>query len=150
MSTIIDDLRIEAEVPPKAFKAGTAVPVTLHIVNTAARDRVIVFIMSETFRFGQSTFRFRPRSLPTQVQPIPRDGYVARDFDFHQLAPHGRLTFNQTLHLPRTIPIGALNVEWEFKNSVNQWPTRFPNEGEPIEGIWTGRLTVDFTVKVSK
>lgn len=148
MSDIVDDLRIEAESPSGTYKAGYALQVTVQFINVSARPRVVFFILSETFRFGQSTFRYRSRGGPTDVQPIPRDGYVPSEDDFHELPPNGRLQFSQKLLLARTLPPGNLTVEWEYQNPLDSWPAKLSNGGEPIPGIWRGRLTSDFKVKV--
>lgn len=148
MDSIIDDLRIEAESPPRSLRPGTAKPVTLRFINMGGNQRTLFFIMSETFRFGQSTFRFKGRGGPTQVQPMPRDGYVPSSSDFHTLPPHGELVFTQALNLARTTQVGDLKVEWEYQNPLDSWPSKMSNGGEPIPGIWRGRLVHEFMVKV--
>jgi hypothetical protein len=150
MDPIVNDLRIEADSPPRSLKPGTQQPVTLQFINVSGVERTLFFIGSETFRFGQSTMRFKVRGGPTQVQPTTRDGYVPVDDDFHVLPPHGRLVFTQALHLPRTTPVGSLSVEWEYQNTISCWPAKMSNGGEPIPGIWRGRLVHTFTVKVLK
>lgn len=149
--TIVDDLRIEAEPPTRPQRAGSAVPITLHFINLSARTRTLFFPMAEPYRFGQSTFRFKTRSnVPLVIQPMARDGYVPRENDFHGLAPHGRLEFTQTVHLARNNPSGDLTVEWEFQNSLDHWPSKLSNGGEPIPDIWLGRLVQTFKFKVTK
>jgi hypothetical protein len=150
MDSIIDDLRIEAASPPRSLRPGTALPVTLTFINMGGNTRTLFFIGSETYRFGQSTFRFRTRSEPTQVQPMARDGYVPSDADFHTLEPHGRLVFQQALTLARTTPVGNLTVEWTYQNAMECYPSKMSNRGELIPGIWRGRLVHNFTVKVTK
>lgn len=148
MDQIIDDLRIEAESPPRSLKPGTAKPVTLHFINLSSRPRTIFFILSETFRFGQSTLRFKTRGGPTQVQPMPRDGYVPTSADFHDLAPGGRLSFEQNLNLPRATPYGDLMVEWTYQNALDCWPSKMSYGGEPIPGIWRGKLVYNFKIPI--
>lgn len=148
MGQIIDDLRIEAESPPGTQKAGSAVAITLQFFNVGAQPRTLFFIVSETYRFGQSTFRFKSRGGPTEVQPMARDGYVPSESDFHEIAPQNRLVFNQKLLLPRTLPPGALTVEWVYQNPLERWPSKLSNGGELIPGIWRGKLALDFKVKV--
>lgn len=150
MESIFGDLRIEATSPPRSLRPGTAQPVKLQFINLSSEERIIFFIVSETYRFGQSTFRFRARSEPTQVQPMPRDGYVPSSDDFHTLPPRGRLVFEQALNLARTTPVGDLKVEWEYQNALDSWPSKMSNRGEPIPGIWRGRIVHNFMVKVLK
>jgi hypothetical protein len=148
MDQIIDDLRIEAASPPRSLRPGTAQPVTLQFINLSSNPRTLFFIVSETFRFGQSTLRFKVRGGPTQVQPIARDGYVPNSSDFHTLPPRDRLIFTQNLNLGRTTPLGDLKVEWEYQNALDCWPSKMSNGGEPIPGIWRGRLTHSFLIRV--
>lgn len=148
MTSIFDDLRIEAESPPRSLRAGTALPVTLTFFNSSSNPRTLFFIGSETYRFGQSTFRFRTRSSPTQIQPMARDGYVPSSDDFHTLPPHGKLVFTQALNLARGTPAGELSVEWEYQNALSVWPAKMSNGGEPIPDIWRGRLVHNFKFKV--
>jgi hypothetical protein len=150
MLQMIEDLRIEAESPPGPQRAGHAAVITLQFFNVGTQPRTLFFIQSETFRFGQSTFRFKSGSGPTQVQPTGRDGYVAREEDFHPLEPKGRLVFTQRLLLPRSISSGTLTVEWEYQNAIITWPSKMSNSGDPIPGILKGRLAVDFKVKVTR
>ena len=150
MSQMIEDLRIEAESQPGPQRAGAATTVTLQFINTGAQVRTLFFIESETFRLGQSTFRFKSGSGPTQVQPPAREGYMPREDDFRELEPHGRLVFTQRLLIPRTIPSGTLTVQWEYQNSIITWPSKMSNAGDPIPGILRGRLAVDFKVKVTR
>jgi len=150
MSEIIDDIRIEAENPPGTYPAGRALSVTLQFFNLSAVPRVLFFIESETYRFGLSTFRFRSRSGPTEVQPMARDGYFPRESDFHAIGPRGQLTFTQKLVLSRTVPPGALTVEWTYQNAMDSYPSKLSNGGELIPGIWRGKLTHDFKVKVTR
>lgn len=150
MDQIIDDLRIEAASPPRSLKPGTALPVTLQFFNLSSKERILFFIVSESFRFGQSTFRFKTRGGPTQVQPISREGYVPTSDDFHTLPPNGRLVFEQNLHLPRGTAAGDLMVEWTYQNAMDCWPSKMSYGGEPIPGIWRGRIVHNFKVKVFK
>lgn len=150
MGPIIDDLRIEAESPPGHQRPGASVTVTLQFFNTGDDVRRLFFIGAENLRFGQSTFRFRPRAWPTQIQPIPREGYLPREDDFHELAPRGRLTFTQTLHLARNIPHGDLAVEWLYENKIESWPKAMFNAGELIPGIWRGSISHSFKVRIAR
>ena len=149
-SQIIDDLRIEAVSLPGPQRAGTATSVTLQFFNTGAKPRTIFFTLSETFRFGQSTFRYRARSGPTDVQPMPRDGYVPSESDFHVIPPNDRLVFQQKLLIARTTPSGALTVEWTYQNALDSYPSKMSNGGDPIPGIWRGKLVHEFKVQVTK
>jgi hypothetical protein len=148
--TIIDDLRIEAESPPGAHKAGATIPITLQLFNVGPQPRTLFFIVAEPFRLGLSTFRFQPRAWPTQVQPAARAGYIPLESDFHEIAPNGRLTFEQKLILARNTPPGDLAVEWTYENKIENWPSKLPMGGERIPGIWRGKMTHTFRVKVTR
>lgn len=150
MGPIHDDLRIEAESPSSPQRAGSAVMIRLHFHNLRASTRMLYFIVDETYRFGQSTFRFKPRTGPTEVQPMARDGYVPRHTDFHEIAPNTPLVFEQKLLLPRTTPSGKLVVEWTYQNVQDSWPSRLSDGGQPIPGIWRGKLSLQFPVQVTK
>jgi hypothetical protein len=150
MGPIIDDLRIEAESTSKSQRPGAAVPITLQFFNQSPNPRVLFLIAPENYRFGQSVFRFKVRSGPTQVQPISREGYVPKSTDFHEIAPNGQLSFTQTLHLARTTPTGELTVEWTYQNAIDCWPSKMSNGGQPIPGIWRGKLVTNFTVAVGR
>jgi hypothetical protein len=149
-STIIDDLRIEADSPSGAQRAGATVTVTVQFFNVGPRPRTVFFIVAEPFRLGLSTFRFQPRSWPTQVQPAARAGYIPLESDFHEIAPNSRLAFEQKLLLARNTPPGDLAVEWTYENKIESWPSKLPNGGEIIPGIWRGKLTHTFRVKVTR
>lgn len=152
MSPIIDDLRIEAEIPPKSVRPGSPVVVTLRFSNLGTRLRTLFLIRDETFRYGQSTFQLSVGSGPPVVQPPRRPGHVVTTADFHSLPPRGRLEFSQTLRMPRDIPLGEHAVRWVYENDLGHWPVS-PNDsssGQPIPGIWKGRIEDQFTVEVSR
>jgi hypothetical protein len=149
MSPIVDDLRIEAEIPPKSVPPGTAVVVALQFLNLGVRLRTLYFIAREAYRFGQSTFHLQIGSGPPLVQPPRRASYVPSTTDFHQLRPRSKLEFTQTLRLPRDIPYGKYAVQWVYENELDQWPFP-PSTGEPIPGIWKGRLVDSFALEVAR
>jgi hypothetical protein len=152
MSPIVDDLRIEAEIPPRSVRPGASVVVTLRFLNLGDRLRTLYVICQETYRFGQSTFHLQVGSDPPLVQPPRRAGYVPTAADFHQLAPRGKLELTQTLRLPRSIPPGKYSVQWVYENKVDHWP--FPpntkDAGQPIPGIWEGHIVDPFSVEVAR
>lgn len=152
MSPIIDDLRIEAEIPPRPQRPGTAVAITLRLYNLGTRVRTIYFIVNEAFRFGQSTFRMHVSPQQTVLQPPRRDGYVPSAGDFHELPARSRLDFKQTLRLPADIEPGKHAVEWTYENRVDRWPSapNIPSAGQPIPGIWEGSLVDAFAIMVSR
>lgn len=153
MSGIIDDLRIEAEIPPKPVRPGSSVAVTLTFSNLGTRPRTIFLIRDETYRFGQSTFELSIGSGPPLVQPPRRDGYVPTAADFHALAPQAKLQLQQTLRIPADIPAPAKHtVLWVYENEVTTWPgpTSSPTAGQPIPGIWVGRIADRFVVDVRR
>lgn len=149
MSPIVDDLRIEAEIPPKPLWPGTAVEVTLRFLNVGGRVRTLFLICDETYRFGQSMFQLQIGSDPPLVQPPRRAGYVPSVRDFHQLAPRGQLRATQTLRLPRSIPPGKYSAHWIYENTLDQWPFP-PSTGRPIPGIWVGRIKDAFALEVTR
>jgi len=148
MSPIVDDLRIEAEIPPKPQSAGAAVVVTLRFLNLAGRTRTLFLIEQESYRFGQSTFQLRIGSN-LLVQPSPRGGYVPTVHDFHLVGPRRQLRATQTLLLPRDTPPGKYVVEWVYENCLVQWPFP-PSTGKPIPGIWAGRIVDSFAMEVAR
>lgn len=152
MSPIIDDLRIEAEIPPTALRPGTAVVIKLRFLNLATRARTLHLIGDESFRFGQSTFYLHVSPLATVVQPPRRGSYVPSAADFHEIAPRGVLESVQTLRLPRDIKPGKYSVEWAYENHVECWPTspNIPAAGQSIPGIWVGRIVDSFVLPVAR
>jgi hypothetical protein len=149
MSPIVDDIRIEAEIPPKSVAPGTAVVVALQFLNLGGLQRTLYFIVRESYRFGQSTFHLQIGSGPPLVQPSRRTGYIPSTADFHQLRPRSTLEFTQTLQLPRDIPYGKYSVQWVYENKLDQWPFP-PSTGQPIPGIWTGRIVDSFALEVAR
>lgn len=152
MSQIIDDLRIEAEIPPKAQRPGTGVVIKLRFINVGTRPRTLYLIGDETYRFGQSTFQLHVSPLETVVQPPRRGGYVPTVADFHELPPRGLFESSQTLRLPRDIRPGKYAVEWVYENHVECWPTspNTPSAGQAIPGIWVGRIVEPFHITVAR
>lgn len=156
MSPVIDDLRIEAEIPPKSVRPGAIVAVSLRFSNVGSRMRTLFFIGAEVYRSGQSTFQLQLGSGPPLVQPPPREGYVPTAADFHELPPRGRLEFKQTLRLPRDIPLGDHPVVWVYENDVSSLPNAVvtpPPRGTPSVGkptLWVGRIEDGFTVNVAR
>lgn len=152
MSPIVDDLRIEAEIPPKPMRPGTAGVITLRFSNLGARMRTLFLIGDESYRFGQSTFHLELGTGETLVQPPRRAGYVPTATDFHKVAPRGQLESTQTLRLPRSIEPGKYVVRWVYENDVKLWPSgpKFPSAGKPIPGIWVGRIEDRFEVTVER
>lgn len=156
MSPIIDDLRVEAEIPPQAHRPGALVVVTLKFSNLSARPRMLFLINDGAYRSGQSTFLLQIGSGPPLVQPLPQPGYVPTTADFHEIGPRETLAFKQGLRLPREIPPGDYVAQWVYENEVKCWPDApslpgTPPEasaGEPIAGIWLGRIEDRFDVKV--
>lgn len=160
MSPIIDDLRIDAEIPPRSARPGSSVQVTLRFINVGSQPRTIFLIRSEEFRANQSTFVLeRGAGVPPLVQPPPRPhGYVVTQADFHVVKPRAQLAFTQTLRLPPDLKIGQYDVRWIYENTVDHWeggtvtldgPTQPVNDGKPIPGIWLGTIEDRFTVSVA-
>lgn len=152
MSPIIDDLRIEAEIPPKSVRPGTVVVIPLRLSNLGTRMRTLFFIEAESYRFGQSMFELQVGSGPPLVQPPRRAGYVPKSTDFHELPPRGRLEFTQTLRLPKDAPIGKHAVKWIYENHVTTGPgpAGTPSGSQPLPGLWVGRIEDAFTVEVAR
>lgn len=157
MSSIVDDLRIEAEIPPKAQRPGAAVVVTLRFVNHGTRPRTLFLARDESYRFGQSTFQLYVGTGAPLVQPPRRDGYVPTAADFHRLGPRSQLEFTQTLRLPRDIAPGRYKVEWVYENELDCWPGSLsvgpsggPSDGTTIADLWVGRIVDPFTVEVER
>lgn len=152
MSPIIDDLQIEAEIPPRAQRPGTSVVVTLRFVNVGTQVRRIHLIGTESYRFGQSMFQLHVGPGEPLVQPARRGTYVPKATDFHELAPRSRREFSQTLRLPRSIAPGKHKVEWIYDNQLECWPASpsTPSAGQSITGIWVGRLVDTFAIEVSR
>jgi hypothetical protein len=152
MSPIIDDLQIEAEIPPRPQRPGTAVVVTLRFINVGTQVRRIYLIGSESYRFGQSMFRLHVGSGEPLVQPPRRGSYVPTAADFHELAPRTRREFTQTLRLPRAIEPGKHKVEWIYENQLECLPSTpsTPTVGQSIAGVWVGRLVDTFSVQVAR
>jgi hypothetical protein len=153
MSPIIDDLRVEAEIPPQTQRPGTAVVVTLWFSNLGTRTRTLFLIRAEAYRFGQSTFHLQLGAGPPIVQPPRQGGYTPTAADFHELGPRARLEFTQTLRLPRDTPTGKHTVQWVYHNEVDCWPSApLPGTpgGGPIPGIWVGRIEDGFTLNVTR
>jgi hypothetical protein len=152
MSPIIDDLRIEAEIPPRPLRPGSAVDVTLTFSNVGTRIRTIFLIRDESYRFGQSTLELQVGSGPPLVQPPPREGYVPTQADFHQLPPRGKLQFQQTLRIPGDLAPAKHTVHWVYENEITTWPSTPGGNtgGQPIPGIWVGRITDRFVVEVKR
>lgn len=155
MSQVIDDLRIEAEIPPKSVRPGAIVAVSLRFSNLGSRMRTLFFIDAETYRSGQSTFHLQVGSGPPLVQPPPRAGYVPTAADFHELPPRGRLDFKQTLRLPRDIPLGDHAVVWIYENDLTSVPNAAvtpPSPGTSVgkPTLWVGRIEDGFTVNVAR
>ena len=59
MSPIIDDLRIDAEIPPQTQRPGATVVVTLRFSNLGTGMRKLFLIGPEGYRFGQSAFHLQ-------------------------------------------------------------------------------------------
>jgi hypothetical protein len=152
MSPIIDDLRIEAEIPPKPVRPGTAVEVTLSFSNVGTRARTIFLICDETYRFGQSTFELYVGPTSPLVQPPRLEGYAPTAADFHALDPGGKLGFRQTLRLPADLTPAKYTVHWVYENQVITWPdtSSTGGVGQPIPGIWVGRVAHRFVVDVQR
>lgn len=152
MSPIIDDLQIEAEIPPRPQRPGTSVTVTLRFINVGARMRRIYLIGPESYRFGQSMFRLHVGTGEPLLQPARRGTYVPTAADFHELAPRTRREFSQTLRLPRSIEPGKLEVEWIYENRLECFPSSpsTPTVGQSVSGIWVGRIVDTFTVQVAR
>jgi hypothetical protein len=152
MSPIIDDLRIDAEIPPQTQRPGATVVVTLRFSNLGTRLRKLFLIGPEGYRFGQSAFHLQIGSGPPLVQPPRRPGYLPTASDFHDLGPRVRLEFTQSLRLPRDITPGKYAVQWVYENVVDHWPG-IPGTsvgGKPIPGIWVGRIEDAFEVQVAR
>lgn len=151
MSPIIDDLRIDAEIPTKSIKPGASVEVSLRFLNLATRARTIFLLCEEALRHGQSTFYLeREGSAPPWVQPERRSsGKPVTEADFHHIAARGKLVFTQTLRLPTDLAPGKYPVRWVYENRVEGLPAGTPGGGEPIPGIWLGTLEDRFTVSVA-
>jgi hypothetical protein len=151
MSPVIDDLRIEAEIPPKSVRPGAVVAVSLRFSNIGTRLRTLFLIVDEAYRFGQSTFQLQIGSGPPLVQPPRRAGYVPTAADFHELPPRGRLEFKQTLRLPRDIPLGDHTVLWVYDNEVSTLPqSAVTPGGKLVAPIWVGHIEDGFTVNVMR
>ena len=155
MSPIIDDLRIEAEIPPTAIRPGAAVVIKLRFLNLGTRARTLYLIGDESFRFGQSTFHLHVSPLATVVQPPRRGSYVPSAADFREIGPRGVLESTQTLRLPRDIKAGKYSVEWVYENHVECWPNSpnsptLPSAGQSIPGIWVGRIVDSFVLPVAR
>lgn len=152
MSPIIDDLRIEAEIPPRAQRPGTGVVVKLRFLNVGTRARTLYLIRDESYRFGQSTFKLYVSPLETLVQPPRRGGYVPTPADFHPLPARGILEFSQTLQLPRDIKAGKYRFQWVYENQVDCMPagTPTPAADQAVPPIWTGRNMDENSITVSR
>lgn len=161
MSPIVDNLRIDAEIPTKSVRPGTSLEVSLRFLNLSTRARKLFLIRSEAFRFGQSTFTLdRGGSGPPIVSPPPRPhGYVVTEEDFHDIDPRGRLAFTQSFRIPPDLAPGAYEVRWVYENAVSQWEggastldgaTKPLFDGEPIPGIWLGTIEDRFSVTVGR
>ncbi len=160
MSSIVDDLRIEAEIPPKAQRPGTAVVVTLRFVNHGTRPRTLFLVRDESYRFGQSTFQLYVGTAAPLVQPPRNAGYVPTAADFHRIGPRSQLEFTQTLRLPRDLAPGQYKVEWVYENELACWPTSSsqssagssagPSDGTTIADLWVGRIVDPFAVEVER
>lgn len=161
MSSIVDDLRIEAEIPPRAQRPGAAVVVELRFINHGTRPRTLFVVGDESYRFGQSTFHLHVGSSAPLVQPPRRAGYVPTTADFRPLGPRSVLGLRQTLQLPRDLEPGKYEVEWVYENEVGSWPDsaapasgntssgNTSSGGQPIPGIWRGRIVDAFTIEVA-
>lgn len=152
MSPIIDDLRIEAEIPPKAQRPGTGVVIKLRFLNVGTRPRTLYLIGDESYRFGQSTFELYVSPRETVVQPPRRGGYVPTSADFHLLPGHGILEFTQTLRLPRDIKAGKYLLHWVYANQVDCLPAGAPtiSPNHAVPPIWTGRNMDETSITVSR
>jgi hypothetical protein len=155
MSPIIDDLQIEAEIPPRPQRPGTSVVVTLRFINVGTQVRRIYLIGSESYRFGQSMFRLHVGAGEPLVQPARRGSYVPTAADVHELAPRTPREFTQTLRLPRSIDPGKHEVEWIYENQLECVPSvpstpSTPKAVQSLAGIWVGRLVDTFSVQVAR
>ncbi|MCX4241814.1 hypothetical protein [Paraliomyxa miuraensis] len=161
MSPIVDNLRIDAEIPPQGIEPGASVVVSLRFLNLDVRARKLFFIRAEPFRFGQSTLTLdRGGSGPPIVSPPPRPhGYVVTEADFHDIAPRSRLAFSQALRVPADLLPGTYGVRWVYENEITQWkggvntldgPSEVLFDGKPIEGIWVGSLEDRFSITVRR
>lgn len=152
MSPIIDDLRIEAEIPPRAQRPGTGVVIKLRFLNVGTRARTLYLIGDESYRFGQSMFELYVSPLEKVVQPPRRGGYVPTLADFHLLPARGILEFAQTLRLPRDIKAGKYLLHWVYANQVDCLPTG-PTPlaaDQAAPAIWTGQNTDKTSIVVSR
>jgi hypothetical protein len=157
-SPIVDDLQIQAVVPPGPASPGAALPITLTFRNTGSTLRRIYLLQSEPFRAMQSTFFLELPAAGPSMQPEPRPhGIVVTEADFHELPPGGTRSFTPTLQLPADLAPGTLWVRWQYSNRVDQWkggiqtldgPTKELFGGQRIPGIWVGELEVRFAVEV--
>jgi len=144
MSPIIDDLRIDAEIPPQSVRPGTSVEVVLRFVNLDTRPRKVFLRRSEASRYGQSMFRIdvpSPHADIVQPDPIssPPPPTAA---DFHELAPQATLELSQTLRVPAELKPRKYKVLWTYENRVGRL------DGEPIPGIWLGTVQIPFVLNV--
>lgn len=144
MSPIIDDLRIDAEIPPQSVRPGTAVEVALRFYNTGTKPRMLYFICEQDERHGHSMFVLDPRGPgPIVVQPQPRPNpHQPTAADFHELPPRGKLQLTQTLRVPADLEPGKHEVQWVYENRTDSLG------GQPISGIWLGTLQDDFVLTV--
>lgn len=157
-SEVVDGLQIRAEVPGGPHHAGDELEIKLHFRTSGSSPRRIYLLQSESFRAMQSTFWFDQKGGPSNIQPEPRPhGIVVGEQDFPQLPAKGERSFTQTLRLPRELGPGKLDVEWTYENTIDRWqggvqtldgPTQALFGGERIPGIWLGKLSVRFEVRV--
>ncbi len=150
MSPIIDDLRVEAEIPPQAHRPGTTVVVKLRFSNLGTRARTLLLNKDEVHRAGQSTFRLEIGSGPPHVQPTGGDDYEPSEADFHELGARGRAEFEQSLRLPAELQPGRYKVRWVYENEVANYPSSAGTPGKPIPGIWLGRIEDVFELQVAR
>lgn len=165
-----DRLAIRLEIDPKTtFDRIPMRSAQLHFRNKSDTQLRIFMPVPDAFRANISTLFFTPTAGDPLFVPTPRPhGYMVSEKDFVLLEAHEERTIAQSFTIdPMTPGPGtatartpgfargaAVKVRWILENTLTTFPggvvtfdgpTKALFGGQPVPGLWTGKLTTVIT-----